>query len=413
VAGAGPTPSSIGCRRLKEEVRKKQVPLVACVVILFLVGCGQTPDDRPRHLQARLAAMLKDPAVCPPGTSADVQALLNAAGPDGVVHLPAGCYEITDTIGISGGKRVFGAGMDRTILYRDPQRSRHQDKPIFWVFGRGESETQVSGIAFLGVRDTHDSGEDYGIVLSNSRSFRVDHCYFEGFGFAGVRTEGTSRGVIDHSIFVGNFKRGIDNLGYGVAVYGANQWDDDPGAGTAEAVFVEDCDFVGNRHAIASNAGAHYVFRFNWVRRNVEACSMDAHGLGFGSSRGTRYVEVYGNVVEDPVYKQCGVGIRGGDGVIFDNALRGFRKPILLILEWGTPERLKSSYPASDQVRDLWIWDNEIQGGSSAPQIDQEAKGFIKQDRDYFTLPKPGYKPYAYPHPLVAGDAASTGSTLP
>ena len=386
---------------------KRHFALVALVFALTLGGCGQTPDDSPRSLQARLAETLDDPAQCPTGTSTDLQKLIKASEPDDVVQIPPGCYEITDTIGISAGKRLIGAGMDKTILYRNPEESRGQDKPIFWVLGRGEGETQISGIAFLGVHDTDDTGKDCGIVITNNRNFRIDHCYFEGFGFAGVRTEGASRGVIDHSFFVDNYKKGIDNLGYGVAVYGANEWAGDPGAGTADAVFVEDSIFIGNRHAVASNAGAHYVFRHNRVQENVQACSIDAHGLGFGSSRGTRYVEIYGNVVEEPVYKECGIGIRGGDGVIFDNTIQGFRNPILLILEWGTPKHLKASYPAQDQIRDLWIWDNEIQGGPSEPQIDPEASGFIEQDRDYFTQPKPGYEPYPYPHPLATEDSES------
>ncbi|MBN1657002.1 MAG: right-handed parallel beta-helix repeat-containing protein [Anaerolineae bacterium] len=380
-----------------------KLALVAFALGLILVGCAQAPDDDVRNLQAVLAGMLDDAAQCPAGTAADVEALIDAAGPDGVVQIPAGCYEIMGSIVIPQGQHVVGAGMDRTILYRDPAAARDQDKPIFWVLGRGENLTQVSGIAFLGVRDGNDRGEDYGVLFSNVRSFRLDHCYFEGFGWAGVRTEGTSRGVIDHSIFVDNFKKGIDNLGYGVVVYGNNQWPEDPGAGTAEAVFVEDCVFIGSRHAIAASGGAHYVFRYNRVWSNVVACSIDAHGPGFGWSRGTRYVEIYGNTIEYPVYKECGIGIRGGDGVIFDNSLRGFRQPILLILEWGTPERLKSSYPASDQIRDLWIWDNEIDGGPSAPQIEREARGFIEPGRDYYTQPKPGYEPHPYPHPLVVG----------
>jgi hypothetical protein len=392
---------------------KKELALIAPLVALMVVGCTQAPNNDIRDLQAALAVMLEDPEQCPTGTSVDVKALIDAAGPDGVVKIPAGCYEVTGSIAIPQGMRLLGAGMDKTVLYRDPGVSRDQSKPIFWAFGRGESETQISGVALLGVRNTNDRGEDYGILLSNSRNFRVDHCYFEGFGWAGVRVEGISRGVVDHSIFVDNYKKGIDNLGYGVVVYGANQWPDDPGAGTSDAVFVEDSVFVGCRHAIASSGGAHYVFRYNLVQKNVIACSVDAHGLGFGSSRGSRYVEIYGNMVEDPVYKQCGIGIRGGDGVIFDNSLRGFKKPILLILEWGTPEGLKSNYPAKDQIRDLWIWDNEIDGGPSMPQIDPEARGFIEQGRDYFVQPKPGYNPYTYPHPLVAGGPFDPGATSP
>jgi len=380
---------------------KKAHLLIALALPLLLAGCRQAAEDPARALQARLAARLEDPAQCPSGSSADLRALIQAAGPGGAVQIPAGCYQITASIALGGGMRMSGAGMDRTILYRDPAASRDQHEPIFRSEGGEGGPTQISGIAFVGVRDTADQGEDYGIVLSDSRDFRVGHCYFEGFGWAGVRVDGLSRGVIDHSIFVDNYKEGIDNLGYGVAVYGANRWPDDPGAGTADAVFVEDSLFVGSRHAIASSGGAHYVFRYNRVRENVEACSVDAHGAGFGSPHGTRYVEIYGNLIEDPGYRPCGIGIRGGDGVIFENDLRGFSRPILLILEWGTPEQLKSSYPAQDQIRNLWIWGNRIHGGKPVPVIDPEASGFIEQGRDYFTQPKPGYEPYPYPHPAL------------
>jgi len=381
------------------------------IVAVALAGCRPATADPGRELQARLAAILDDAARCPTGTSADLQALVNAAGPDGVVQLPAGCFKITQPVGIPAGKRVFGAGMDSTILYRDPGLLSDRDTPIFSVFGRGEGQTHISGIAFVGVRDTSDTAQDYGIVLKDTRSFRVDHCYFEGFGWAGVRTEGTARGVIDHSVFSDNYKQGINNLGYGVVVYGANRWAEDPGAGTAEAVFVEDCVFSGNRHAIAASAGAHYVFRHNHVLRNVEACSVDAHGPGYGWAQGTRYVEIYENTVEEPAYRQCGIGIRGGDGVVFGNTLRGFTRPILLILEWGTPDSQKSTYPAKGQIRELWIWDNETSRGPTAPQIDGDAKGFLQQARDYYTEPKPGYQPYPYPHPLVRNGPFDAGET--
>jgi hypothetical protein len=179
------------------------------------------------------------------------------------------------------------------------------------------------------------------------------------------------------------------------------QWAADPGAGTDEAVFVEDCVFSGNRHAVAASSGAHYVFRHNRVLRNVEACSIDAHGPGYGWAQGTRYEEIYENTVEAPVYRQCGIGIRGGDGVIFGNTLHGFSRPVLLVLEWGMPESLKATYPAEGQIRELWIWDNQAYGGPAAPQIDQGARGFIQPGRDYFTEARPGYEPYPYPHPLV------------
>jgi hypothetical protein len=235
------------------------------------------------------------------------------------------------------------------------------------------------------------------------QDFRVDHSYFEDFGFAGVRVEGLSSGVIDHTIFIDNYKSGINNLGYGVTVYGDNRWDEVVQPGGAQATFVEDSLFVGNRHAIAANAGAHCVFRDNQVMHGIVACGVDAHGMGFGSAHGTRYVEIYRNVIEDPVYDLCGIGIRGGAGVIFENTIQGYKNPILLILEWGTPENYKSEYPAMDQVQDLYIWNNQIKGGHSEPQVDETGVGFIEAGRDYFIEPLPGYVPFEYPHPLASG----------
>lgn len=376
------------------------------IVALNLNACNGSGNYHPAsYLQRTIAARLADPNACPSGDSQDILQIVEAAGQDGVARLPEGCYRMTSTVNLPPGTRLVGAGADQTILYRDPEG--HFLQPILRVSGGGSTTggTQISGLALVGVRDTEDTGEDYGITLSSVQGFRVDHCYFEGFGFAGVRVEGVSSGVVDHAIFIDNYKNGINNLGYGVVVYGTGGWATDPEPGGTQATFVEDSLFVGNRHAIAASAGAHYVFRYNQVLRSVKACAVDAHGMGYGSAHGTRYVEIYNNVIEDPVYDWCGIGIRGGAGVIFENTIKGYKNPILLILEWGTPESLKAEYPAFDQVQELYIWDNQITGGPSKPQVDETGIGFIEAGRDYFIEPKPGYVPYEYPHPLAKGDA--------
>jgi hypothetical protein len=188
-----------------------------------------------------------------------------------------------------------------------------------------------------------------------------------------------------------------------VVVYGKGYWADDLQPGGPQATFVEDSLFIGNRHAIAASAGAHYVFRNNQVLNSVEACAVDAHGMGYSSAHGTQYVEIYRNTIQQPVYDECGIGIRGGGGVIFENSIGGYKNPILLILEWGTPDKYKSEYPALDQIQGLYIWDNQMRGGHSDPQVDETGVGFIQAGRDYFTQPLDGYTPYTYPHPLVSG----------
>lgn len=375
--------------------------IVAC---LSINACNGRRDAHPAtSLQRILVSQLLNPDMCPTGDSQDVQQIVNAADSSGIAHLPEGCYRITSNINIPPCTHLIGAGVGKTILYHDPETFYSQ--AILRLKGKSDNScvTQISGLALIGVRDTNDTSEDYGLIISDVIDFRVDHSYFEGFGFAGVRVEGTSSGVLDHAIFVDNFKHGINNLGYGVTVYGENQWVTDPQPGGSQAIFVEDSLFVGTRHAIAANAGAHYVFRNNQVLQGVVACGVDAHGMGFGSAHGTRYVEIYHNVIRDPVYDWCGIGIRGGAGVIFENTIRDYKNPILLILEWGTPDDYKSKYPALDQVQDLYIWDNQITGGHSEPQVDETGVGFIEAGRDYFTEPLPGYMPFVYPHPLASG----------
>ena len=380
---------------------------------LFLSGCARKNADHPAsELQSALATRLASSELCPSGDAQDVQKIIDVSS-NGKVNLPPGCYLVKTSINIPICTQLVGAGVDQTILYRDPDG--HYSGPILRVSGKSQAEcvTQISGVALLGVRDTDDTGQDYGLVITNVKDFRVDHAYFEGFGFAALRVEGDSRGVIDHSIFIDNFKHAIDNLGYGVVVYGKGNWEDNVEPGGASATFVEDSLFIGNRHAIAANAGAHYVFRYNQVLRSVEACAVDAHGMGYGSAHGTQYVEIYHNTLRDPVYDECGVGIRGGGGVIFENTIQGYKNSVLLILEWGTPDMFKEEYPALDQIHELYIWGNQVKGGSSDPQVDQTGVGFIELGRDYFTVPLEGYQPYAYPHPLTSGGEYDTEAWPP
>ncbi len=89
-------------------------------------------------------------------------------------------------------------------------------------------------------------------------------------------------------------------LGYGVVVYGSGTWPP-LRLGTAQTVFIEDNTFTRNRHAVASNNGSRYVFRFNTIIDNREnAAAIDAHGRGVWP-RGSRQYEIYGNTVDNVV----------------------------------------------------------------------------------------------------------------
>jgi hypothetical protein len=171
--------------------------------------------------------------------------------------------------------------------------------------------------------------------------------------------------------------------------------------GDQNAVFVEDCYFIGNRHAIASNYGSHYVFRHNLVEDNDAGVqAIDAHGPGYGSSRGSRSYEIYGNTVDNE-NTSCwtAIYIRGGDGVIYNNTMfHGITTaPIMLYNDSGGPP-----YPALDQIRELYVWENYYDGSLTVPAnwSPGAPDRVVQEGRDYFNYPRPDYTPYTYPHPL-------------
>ncbi len=211
------------------------------------------------------------------------------------------------------------------------------------------------------------------------------------------------RGVIYRNNFIDNYAPALANLGYGVVVYGGGAW---PALdlGSQNAVFVEDNYFSGNRHNIASNNGSVYVFRYNTVVGTDAAkdyAMTDAHGVS-SSPRGSRSYEIYNNSYSTNIsggLQRSAIGIRGGDGVIFNNTAPA---SISRTIELMTEGFSCGSYPGPDQIRSLYIWNNSAnpQNGYTSNGIDNTCPSSIGLNRDYFLSPRPGYTPYTYPHPL-------------
>ena len=205
------------------------------------------------------------------------------------------------------------------------------------------------------------------------------NCEFRGFGGQGIMVEGYAsthslipdgrcRGVIWNCFFYDCYMQG---LGYGIHVLGAGDidWDNPDMPGTEEAVFIEDCYIENSRHAISSENGARYVFRYN----NIDTCyasghqldaAIDAHGYCFWRIGSVSY-EIYGNTLNS-VQSYRGMYIRGGTGVIFNNTLTGnFVNPIHLHNYRSCqdctgnqvfPVSCTEGHPCQDQINELYIW---------------------------------------------------------
>ena len=248
-----------------------------------------------------------------------------------------------------------------------------------------------------------------GVVLD----FRVLNCVFRDFGLAGINVNGAyAKGVIAECQFIDIYRPELGNYGYGVLVVGdgSTNWDRPFVLGNDDSVFVEDCSFIGNRHAIASNNGSRYVFRYNHTSapRPENGTFVDAHGFEYGSDRGSRGYEVYGNILENRTRTPnwlIGIGIRGGDGVIFDNQFfddspdfEGYDHPILLACRMD--ESATCDYPNQDQTRDLYLWNNTLNDQPTGLAIFSGHACLFEEGRDYYLYERPDYTPYTYPHPL-------------
>ncbi|WP_395624705.1 immunoglobulin domain-containing protein [Thermomonas sp.] len=373
-----------------------------------------------------------------------VQAAVDQAVNGDVVQIPAGAtcsWGGLDKVTVAGKNLwIRGAGKGATVIrrgsYIDTANTSENDIALTALFvfacdagtrvrfsdmtlqGNGREGTFVgtSNVTFPQLL-----AYDYGIKLWACRDFRIHDTRFEKFGYAGIDlrsstlsgVDGSLRGVIDHNEFVGNMKVG---LGYGVSVYGNDDWPA-PDYGSANHVFVEDNDFEDNRHNIAANNGARYVFRYNRQVTTYRArwwSMVDAHGRGDGD-HGTRSFEVYHNSfgmtgIPDPA-SATGAVFRGGDGVFFNNTIQ-------LGLSWapgnppyglwltvennGCTATPKPVYPAYDQTTDLYIWGNTNNNVSFGGDNWDVCAAYFKEGRDFHIKPRPGYVPYTYPHPLRA-----------
>lgn len=335
-------------------------------------------------------AAAANPATC---NFEAVQTAVTKSAPGDTVTIPAGyCNWGANQLSVPAGIALKGAGMRATVL----RRTAPVPASVYMV--RMEcyngKQAKFSDMTLVGANLPESQDRGLGLV-GGCVDFVVSNAKFTKFVFAGVEVRGGEgqRGVIHSSQFIDNYSAPVRNLGYGVVVYGAGTW---PALelGSANAVFVESNYMSGNRHHIAANNGARFVFRRNTAVANdltKDYPQVDAHGLST-SPRGTRSWEVYQNSFSATLSQGrnlAAIGIRGGDGVIFDNTYTSnIAHPVLLVLEGVAC----GTYPVKDQITQAFISDGD--------PVTSRCESSIALNRDYFLTEKPGYAPYPYPHPL-------------
>lgn len=324
------------------------------------------------------------------------------SGANSVVTIPAGiCNWGDNELVLPGGISLKGSGKSTTVI-----RSYSNVNNVLITIDCSNGKTaRFSDMTLIG--KANPALLDGGLAfLYGCRDFQIFNSKFSDFMYYGIAVGGDSRGVIYRNEFLNNYRINQDGraLGYGVVVYGSGTWPPLE-LGTANAVFVEDNDFSGNRHSIASNNGSRYVFRYNRVitTSSVRDFPMvDAHGFG-SSPRGSRSWEIYSNTFSTNLATnekaRSVTDIRGGDGVVFNNVVTN---PITVrAMIQLSAEEVSLPYPSVDQMRSGYFWNN------SPNLLVNEAPSNFVLGRDFYQTARPGYSPYVYPHPLRNTQAAT------
>ena len=353
------------------------------------------------------------------GSPDDIQAAVDAvvAAGGGTVYIPEGEFSFIINsekkgadghptgVNIPGGVNIIGAGINKTIL-KVPSSAPYKAS-MFSIDGSNGKPVRISGITFHGYVVNESEG-NVGIIVLDTKDFRIDHCKFLNFASFAIYSKKTlpttiHRGVIDHCIIDNPYKEspsptGSWQWGYGIGVFGDGvTWlplDELLGKYEDNVVYIDDNIFHRCRHSIASNEGGYYVARYNVFDSPIPPNFgiIDVHGVSGYEEPGGRGLEAYGNIIigaKDYDASQA-FWIRGGGGVIFNNTMQNILYGVGLYKENPNPEYW---------VKDLYIWNNSMDRGELINNY-----GNYTENADYFLYAKSGYTPFPYPHPLTLQD---------
>ncbi|MGZ3745084.1 MAG: hypothetical protein ACXWRA_14950 [Pseudobdellovibrionaceae bacterium] len=381
----------------------------------------------------------------------DVSAAYNMASSGDTVIIPAGTCTWANTLTLAKAITLQGAGKASTILTQSGSTTLIDISPS------SDIAIRVTGIAFVLGGETGAYKTAIGISGSRDNSYkltkiRIDNSKFTK-GNQAIFASGTAYGSIDHNEFVNGstpiFLRGSDDY----------DWLRPYGAGTADALFIEDNTFTitndvdtTNRDAVIYiQEGYSSVVRYNtfdstqFTTVNYMTMILNNHGNqnyyvpGSANFRGQPIFEMYNNVAR--AYKTDEFASFRGDSVlIHDNSFTTVTgSPTIIQFSeeeaWQSQffSPLRTTWPAEDQMNNSFIWNNTYNGSPVLDiSLDDPAAAnaiFIQKNRDYFMHPpqatggketwpdRPGssnmifsssganayypYTPYTYPHPLT------------
>lgn len=385
----------------------------------------------------------------------DVLVAYNACANGDTLLIPAGAATWINSLTVTKGIRIFGAGTNATIITRTNAR-------VFEVNLPADLPFRLSGMQ-LNIVGTPSAG-NYPIRIYTSQSntnsprnnIRVDHVFIRG-GYSGIMLWGINAwGVFDHNTFY-NCHNSIQLCG------GSYAWQYPIQAGTTNCAVIEDNVFItddagmpdcmGDEN-IMSGFGVRFVIRYNkFIGTNLLTANFvpyEHHGKGRAITtappdatelRAPPIYEIYNNTfAAHHTYRM--LHIRGGSGLVWSNKFTTVSglAPLVLTEDDYLGD---TSWPGIDQVANTFLWGNTLNGIliTNVSLKNATDPNYIQINRDYFMHAPdsssgrmvwpdwPGshngyfvanvaqayypYTPLVYPHPLVTEQDGGGGTNPP
>lgn len=362
------------------------------------------------------------------------------------VVVPAGTVTWTNTLTLTNGITLRGAGAGQTTIYGTGNN-------LIYFNLSADNPARVTGFSFTNIWDSSYAcavyvlGDYHNGSSGPSTAVRIDHCNFLGGGRTVYFVGQKAYGLVDHC----NFTNGMNTVA--VQAFDNLSWDEPFGLGTTNAVVVENCVFYQTGLSLGTQVyneeGARFVVRSNtFIKLGTgDYQFVECHGnqnyyTGTGADyRGCLFGEVYGNTFVGENYRRITYW-RSGTILSYNNAFNitnVYEGATLSCIQITDEETHRSSlqpnhcdWPFQDAVTNSYFWGNTLRG-TSMTTIDDETGGYCTNgvfvvNTDYW-LSDPrtttttnrsgavnvlsGYTPLAYPHPRVtAEDAVVTAATV-
>ena len=413
-----------------------------------------------------------------------VQSVINGAAGGSTIMIPNGSYTWGSQVTINGKTiRLLGAAKGGVTI-------ANNTNCVGGVISINESTSgsvEVANLNFVPgtINPTSGCGNQYHIrvsAVSGGKPVLVhDNSFLTGYWNAIMWA--TSGGVIWNNTFHDQ-GQGLSGVEF-VDRSGIHPWNAPSTLGMLDTngvqnTYVEDNTFTDIFQAATNNDdNSRVVYRHNMFINSP----LGSHGQET-STWGARQFEMYNNTLKFttsgvsstglsyPLNVNFGYLIRGGTGVIFNNAMdnissQAYGTKLLISLNVFSINRIdqipcQTNYPAARQVGQGWIgtggyaygnnggmsppqsaptnsvivadgngnttdpiyiWGNTGSGttGSNFVGVNQYAPDdcgngqlvskYVQAGRDYVLGQKPGYSPYTYPHPLRTTSSSGVGTT--